>query len=57
MSSIFKKESNLHWISFSLHKEIIEHSYSLWHRKERTPIVILYALRPTEATFESDVIK
>ena len=34
ISSILKKESNLHWILFSLHKEIIEHPYSLWFRSE-----------------------
>ena len=52
MLSIFKRESFLHWILFSLHEEIIEHSYSLWFRKNGTPIVILHTLRPTEAMFE-----
>ena len=57
MSSIFKKELNHHWILFSLHKEIIEDSYSLWFPRKGTPIVILHTLPPTEATFESDVSK
>ena len=38
MSSIFKKESNRHWILFSLHKEIIEHSHSLWFPRKGIPI-------------------
>ena len=32
-----KKESN-HWILFSLHKEIIEDSYSLWLPRKGIPI-------------------
>ena len=55
MSSIFKQESNRHWILFSLHKEIIEHSHSLWFLGKGIPIVILHTLRPIEAIFESDV--
>ena len=57
MLSILKIESNLHWILLSLHKEIIEHSYSSWFPRKGTPIVILHMLRPMEATFESDVGK
>ena len=53
MLSIFNVESNLHWILFSLHKEIIEHSHLLLFPGVRTPVVI----RHTEATFESDVSK
>ena len=29
LSKLFKMELNFHWILLSLHKEIIEHSYSL----------------------------
>ena len=48
MSSIFKIESNLHWNLFSLHKEIIEHSHSLWFPRKGTPIVIVLTLSPTQ---------
>ena len=54
MSSIFKIESNLHWNLFSLHKEIIEYSHSLWFPRKGIPIVIFHTLRPMEVTFESD---
>ena len=57
MSSIFKKESNSHLILFSLHKEIIENSHSLWFQKKGNPIIILHTLRPTEAAIESDESK
>ena len=50
--SLFKIESNLHWILSSLRKEIIDHSYSLCFPKIGTLIVILHTLHPTEATFE-----
>ena len=57
MSSIFKKESNRHWNLFSLNKEVIEHSHSLWFPGKRALILILHMLRLTEATFELDVRK
>ena len=46
MSSTFKKETNRHWILFSLHKEIIGHSHSLWFPRNGTPIVILHTPPP-----------
>ena len=54
MLSVFKIELNLHWNLFSLHKEIIEHSHSLWLPRKGTPIVVPLMLHPTEATFESN---
>ena len=40
---------------FSLHKEIIEDSYSLWFPRKGIPIVILHTLRPTTvAIFQSN---
>ena len=48
-SSIFKKESNRHCILFTLHKEIIKHSYSFWFPGERTPIVILHIAPPNRS--------
>ena len=57
MLSVLNIESYLHRILVSLHKEIIEHSYSLWFPRERTPFVILHTLHPTEAIFESNGIK
>ena len=41
MISLLKVESHLHGIKFSPHKEISEHSYSLWLLRERIPTVIL----------------
>ena len=52
MFSIFKIEWRLHGSLFSLHEEIIEHSYSFWFPKERTPDGILRMIRPLEAIFE-----
>ena len=42
MFSIFKIESYLYWILFSLEEEIIEHSCSLWFPRKGTPIEILH---------------
>ena len=55
MFAIFKIKLHLHWILFSLHKEIIEHSYSLWFPIERAPTVILHTLHPTEAEYSNRV--
>ena len=60
MISLLKVESQLHGIKFSPHKEISEHSYSLWLLRERIPTVILNVNVPCkledylkQKTFES----